>query len=197
MTSWSARTQAIPSGEKLEIFDGTSQLCCREFFVLLDSSMDFARWYSELLADRQSDAYFWEFPPITTETVDAGVEFVIIDSTLLTGLPPDPTPFQSQFSAQPGLDVISFPNLGGDAVLVVPAPIAPGDAYPHLAAFLRRAPESQKISLWRTAARVVNENLGTSPRWLSTAGLGVNWLHLRLDTRPKYYSFLPYTEAGG
>ena len=28
--------------------------------------------------------------------------------------------------------------------------------------------------------------------WLSTAGLGVYWLHLRLDTRPKYYSFQPY-----
>jgi hypothetical protein len=195
MTTWIARTQAIPSGEKLEVFDGTSQLSGRDFFTLLERSEDFALWYSELLANRESDAYFWEFPPLTTETIDAGVEFVIIDSTFLAGLPPDSTPFQSQFSAQPGLDVISFANLGGDAVLVVPAPIAPGDAYPHLAAFLRSAPESQKISLWRTAARVVNENLGWSPRWLSTAGLGVYWLHLRLDPRPKYYSFLPYTEA--
>ncbi len=27
---------------------------------------------------------------------------------------------------------------------------------------------------------------------VSTNGLGVAWLHVRLDTRPKYYTFQPY-----
>ncbi|MBX3248007.1 MAG: hypothetical protein KF901_12575 [Myxococcales bacterium] len=31
--------------------------------------------------------------------------------------------------------------------------------------------------------------------WLSTAGLGVDWLHVRLDARPKYYRHAPYKRA--
>ena len=34
--------------------------------------------------------------------------------------------------------------------------------------------------------------LGGKPVWLSTAGLGVGWLHVRLDDRPKYYRHAPY-----
>lgn len=30
------------------------------------------------------------------------------------------------------------------------------------------------------------------PIWLSTSGLGVYWLHVRLDTRPKYYNHDEY-----
>jgi hypothetical protein len=51
------------------------------------------------------------------------------------------------------------------------------------------------FAVWATAARLVRENLGDTPRWLSTAGLGVPWLHLRLDSYPKYYRYRPYTTA--
>ncbi len=35
----------------------------------------------------------------------------------------------------------------------------------------------------------------TNPVWLSTAGAGVSWLHVRLDDRPKYYGHGPYRTA--
>jgi hypothetical protein len=31
-----------------------------------------------------------------------------------------------------------------------------------------------------------------APVWLSTSGLGIYWLHFRLDTVPKYYTYAPY-----
>ncbi len=192
---WAAHTRTIPSGERTEIFEDSAQLSFKEFFVLLERSEDFALWYSELIASSAFEAFFWELPPLTTETIGHGAEFVVIESASLARIRSDPIPFQSHFSAQPGSGVIEFPNLGGDALLIVPAPIGSVDSYPHLAAFLRTAPRSQIISLWRVAARAVLENLGSAPRWLSTAGLGVSWLHLRLDTRPKYYNFLPYKET--
>ena len=37
--------------------------------------------------------------------------------------------------------------------------------------------------------------LGTAPVWLSTAGAGVSWLHVRLGDRPKYYGHAPYRQA--
>ncbi len=34
--------------------------------------------------------------------------------------------------------------------------------------------------------------LNSKPVWLSTAGAGVSWLHVRLDDKPKYYGHAPY-----
>jgi hypothetical protein len=36
------------------------------------------------------------------------------------------------------------------------------------------------------------ERIGEAPVWLSTAGMGVAWLHVRLDSRPTYYGHRPY-----
>jgi len=38
----------------------------------------------------------------------------------------------------------------------------------------------------------VELSLSETPLWASTSGAGVAWLHIRFDTRPKYYIHLPY-----
>jgi hypothetical protein len=65
-------------------------------------------------------------------------------------------------------------------------------AYPHLARFVRRAPAAQQIELWSHLARALETRLSPARLWVSTAGLGVDWLHVRLDSRPKYYRYAPY-----
>ncbi len=40
----------------------------------------------------------------------------------------------------------------------------------------------------------MEKRVSDKPVWLSTAGGGVPWLHVRLDNRPKYYSYRPYRE---
>lgn len=88
-----------------------------------------------------------------------------------------------------------FPNLRGDALLVVPSPRTGNDAYGHLAAFLRHAPHQQLDEFWPVVSTAVKSRLGDHPLWLSTAGGGVAWLHVRLDSRPKYYGYSPYKTA--
>ena len=88
--------------------------------------------------------------------------------------------------------VVTFPNLGADATLVVPCPIGERGCYWHLADFLRRGPVDQIDELWRCVAVAMNDRVGVRPVWLSTAGMGVAWLHIRLDDRPKYYGHAPY-----
>jgi hypothetical protein len=61
-----------------------------------------------------------------------------------------------------------------------------------LAAFIRRAPRTQVHDLWRVVGATMEGQLSAMPVWLSTAGMGVSWLHIRLDSRPKYYGFRPY-----
>ena len=58
------------------------------------------------------------------------------DSPALGRVRADSSPFDKIFAQLPG-EVMTAPNLSGDATLVIPRP--PGD-WPHLAAFVRTAP---------------------------------------------------------
>lgn len=137
-------------------------------------------------------AYRWETPAVTTETLDRPFEFVCVASP---GLTPhaDRAPFATHFTAaRAGADVVAFRNLGGDAVLVVPCPRSDDRVYAHLGSFMRDAAGAQHHALWREVGVQMGARVGDRPVWLSTAGAGVAWLHLRLDDRPKYYSHRAY-----
>ena len=93
-------------------------------------------------------------------------------------------------------------NLGGDALLVAPCPMGPEidlDRYSSLASFMRQAPQDQIKAFWLESAKAILEYIETKKPsqklWVSTSGLGVYWLHLRLDSYPKYYTFYPYKHS--
>jgi hypothetical protein len=150
----------------------------------------FRTFFAALLADPPYQAYFWETRPVTRGTAAQAFEFVLVDSPGLANMTREPGAFARHFV--PAQAVATFANLGGDALLVAPAPQAPPGAYAHLAAFARGAPASQQDALWRAVGDAVAGRLCAEPLWLSTSGLGVAWLHVRLDERPKYYTYAPY-----
>ncbi len=78
--------------------------------------------------------------------------------------------------------------------LVVPSPRA-APAATHLAAFVRSAAADVIDELWSAVALAVAHRRAAKPDpvWVSTAGLGVYWLHVRLDDRPKYYRYRAFT----
>jgi len=153
----------------------------------------FRVFFMSLLAEAPYSAYFWETPAVTAASVGRSFEFVLVDSPGLADVKPDPDAFRQYFdSAGSGAEIVEFANLGHDAYLIAPCPRAPLSAYPHLAAFIREAPDHQKHALWQAVGQALERRLDGRRLWLSTAGLGVYWLHLRLDSRPKYYSFQAY-----
>lgn len=152
---------------------------------------DFRSLFNLLLAEVPFTAFSWETPAVTTTTVSQPFEFVLLDSPGLARRP-DPKAFAAHFSEVDG-NIAVFPNLGADAIMVVPYPVAEPSAYGHLAAFVRLAPESQRQALWKAVGDAMGRRVEAKPVWLSTAGAGVSWLHVRLDDRPKYYGFKPYT----
>jgi hypothetical protein len=146
--------------------------------------------FNKALADSPFAALRWETPAVTAATMTQPSQCVVLDSPGLAR-PPEPDAFAEHFTGAAG-DVVSFTNLSRDAILVVPCPIAEPSAYGHLAAFVRLAPERQRHALWQLVGEVMARRVGSKPVWLSTAGAGVSWLHVRLDDRPKYYAHEPY-----
>lgn len=168
----------------------TSPVTFAEAIMLLRDDKTFRTFLSETLADVPFPAFRWETPGVTTKTASKPFEFVVSDSPELSRRP-DRKAFAEHF-ADAGVEAITFKNLGGDAILVVPTPQGELQAYGHLAPFLRSAPTSQQHELWRLVGEEMTNRLGDRPVWLSTAGAGVAWLHVRLDDRPKYYGYRPY-----
>ena len=187
---WTAQTETVGNARRYTLHDGRGAISFGRLFELFGSDKGFVGWYTELLAGSNFVACFWEHPPLTARGIDDAAEFVLIDAPMLAGLRGDPDAFRPHF--EDAADIAVFPNLGGDAELVVPAPTGPSQGYSHLLAYLRSAPAGQIESLWRTLAEAALSSLTERPLWISTSGLGVAWLHIRLDTRPKYYQHQPY-----
>lgn len=171
---------------------GAEALSYREVIDGWCDSAPFRAEFARLLTSCPFEAFFWETPPVKASTLNEPFEFVLVDAPPLLRLVPDWSPFSKHFGARGSEHVLTFPNLGGDAILVVPAPIGEEGAYAHLARFLRGAREEQVDAFWQSVGRAMRQRVSDAPTWLSTAGLGVSWLHLRLDSRPKYYRHQPY-----
>ena len=137
-------------------------------------------------------AFVWECPPITTATIYNVFECIFISSPSLAQMGTDPDAFAEHF--RPDCDVATFGNLGGDAILVAPCPEGTAD-FAHLGSFTATASPERQDALWKAVGDAVASRVGPKPLWLSTAGHGIAWLHVRLDSRPKYYRHVPYMSA--
>jgi hypothetical protein len=191
--SWIDKQISLERGSVIrhDLWSQDNAVSYDEVLRLWQHDTEFRSFFLTILRGSAFAAFRWETPPITTATLDRPFEFVLIDTPELDRRA-DPDAFAEHFRAGDGSQIAAFPNLGKDAVLIVPKPATAASEYAHLAAFLRSAPESQKHELWQTVGQEMLAAVGESPRWLSTAGLGVPWLHLRIDSRPKYYAFAGY-----
>lgn len=192
---WDTQIESLESGciHQVKILCDGEPVSYAEAIDRWQVDGDFRDFFIGLLAEAPYDAYLWETPPITRMTSTRTFECVLVESPELAQLSPDPAAFAQHFEAtEAETEVVSFWNLGGDARLVAPSPRASLAAYPHLAAFSRAAPAPQQHAFWSAVGANVADGLSDHPLWLSTSGLGVAWLHVRLDSRPKYYTFQPY-----
>ncbi len=159
------------------------------------SDLEFVDFYLSMFTGCGYASYAWETPAISTSLQNRDFEFVLHNAPELLA-PPDRVTFSDFFDVETAPDgVVTFPNLGGDALLIVPSPYRDPADYSHLAAFYRDAPIVQQRALWRALGTQAKELLSDRPLWLSVAGGGVSWLHIRIDTAPKYYRYGPYRLA--
>ena len=190
MTAYSCEIERLDRRtHRVQITGDGARLTFREVAAGWSAGGEMTGVFTGLIAQSPCEALFWEMPPLTSQRLDDGYECVLIDSPALARLPCSPAPFREHFGSG-GIAV--FDNLGADALLVAPAPEPEDAQYPHLAAFCRSAPPALSRLFWQRLGEVILERVAAVPTWVSTAGLGVGWLHARLDSRPKYYSHDPY-----
>lgn len=170
----------------------------REVIQWWASSEQFRSFFTQLLVNSRMRAFRWETPCVTSHTMDRDFEWVLLGCNPLER-PADPLAFKEHFSSS-SLEVIRFANLGRNAILVVPTPHSTNHSslpvnYAHLCGFLSTASHLQIQALWQTVAEAMLERISKKPVWLSTAGMGVAWLHVRLDDQPKYYGYDAYRNS--
>lgn len=161
MKMWSFRSEELPGNNGLH-FAVDLDARPAAFADVLGAWQDdteFRSLFNAELAGAPYTAFRWETPPVTDSTLSRPFEFVLLDSPGLARRP-DANAFAEHFEAASEEGIVVFPNLGGDAIMVVPSPLTFPDAYGHLAAFVREAPEGQADALWRSVGEAM------ARRWL-------------------------------
>jgi hypothetical protein len=195
MYSFEAKTSLSKKVIQYQLFEADRLLQFAEVIAKWKNEADFRAFYTKILAKSPFEGFYWEHPPLTKDNLQANYEFILYEGSRLSLLKPDTQSFAEYFDQVSAIEgVVSFMNIGKNALLIVPCPLSQAENYTHLGAFVRQAPEAQIDKLWQAMAQSLENQLNTSPIWLSTAGMGVHWLHIRLDSVPKYYHFQPYKQ---
>ncbi len=191
---WNTKETILRSNQisRFELFKNNQLLSRRNVIENWINDNDFRRYYNSILKTSNFESFFWENPPINQIELDKSYEFVLVKSTRLNQIKADLEPFREYFNTNQS--IVTFPNIRGDATLIVPTPQSHLTTYAHLAEFVRNAPEDQIDDFWKQVGVSYKNHIGLQQKWLSTSGLGVYWLHVRIDSSPKYYQFTTYRQ---
>lgn len=177
---------------KYKIRQNNTIITFQNAIELLKNDNEFILFFNELLRTSPCEAYFWEVKPVNINALQDEFEFVLVNSSTLLKIKADSSAFAKHFTGNKY--TTSFSNLGGDSKLIVPVGITEAENYSHIAKFVRNAPQEQIIAFWNLVGNEYSKAMSHDTKWLSTSGLGIHWLHVRIDSYPKYYNYQPYRE---
>src|SRR5262245_48694159 len=118
---WTSRSEELIAARGLRFFVDLDAKPATFADVLQgwQNNPTFRSMFNALLANAPFSAFRWETPPVAIATLTRPFEFVLLDSPGLARRP-DPEAFAEHFSESSQRDVVVFPNLGGDAIMIVP-----------------------------------------------------------------------------
>ena len=189
---WNASRERFDRVERVLIEREHMPVSVAEFYGALRQDVGARDVLLEALRRSPFDAFFWETPPVARATAGRPFEFVTIPAPGLARTAADPRAFDAPFADLAATTPAVFQNLSGDALLIAPRPVKNFACYNHIAAFVRHANPMKQHDLLIVLSQTVMDAISERSLWVSTCGLGVPWLHVRLDRWPKYYAHQPY-----
>lgn len=181
-------------------------------FIELLSKDDFSEKFSQSIARSGFESLRFETPVLCKKTIHKPFQFALVNSPALARRTANPSMFMEKFLERKNATVEasvnrvqSFWNLSNRSRLISPVPSnltnernQKQEDFGHLAGFLRNATIDRTRNLWKLVGKeLLVLELSNNQYWLSTAGGGVPWLHVRIDPEPKYYQFHPYKSKNG
>lgn len=138
------------------------------------------------------EAYFLECPKMNAKTLNDGFEFIIYNA-------------KNKFkNKKANFDYFSFysddylsmciKSHNGN-IMIIPNHMkgTPCENYLNISNFLRNSLDEQIIDLFYLLSDNIKKEINSGNTiWVSTHGLGIPWLHIRIDYFPKYYCYKKY-----
>lgn len=170
-----------------------------EFVYLLIYSYAFRETLITALRNIHFPAFFWEFNPVSPASSEhLQVQFAVIHCKALENVEVESSSFKEHIrqAKERGMSTAVFSNFAGDSELIIPVANTGGEFLSHIASFINHAPDEIihefLIKVGERIEQKLSNKMEKSPLWLSTSGLGVYYLHMRIDPRPKYYNYEPF-----
>lgn len=185
---------SVENGFKCQFMTASGNLLT--FGQVLEMMQDFPLRFNALLRKSvkktKFDAVFWECKPITKSTISKPFECVFLNAERnFTGKTKNHLTFREVCGNKV---VCATPNRGGNGstMLVIPE-CRPEHDFGHLANFVKSMEPDIQAPFWTLVAEQVRTKLDDKKKvFISTSGLAVNWLHVRIEIVPKYYNFACY-----
>ncbi len=175
----------------------TFDLTFREFFEGLILDQNLREHIINIFKNFQHNYAFWEFPPVDKITMLAVAEFVLVPTTHFGNA--DSSSFKEHLKKNLDGQIVVFPNLSGDTLLITvnSFPNTKNKSFSDILSFMKskEVDNNYKHNLLIKIGEEIIKNIQNDKKlFLSTHGHGVPWLHIRLCTKAKYYSYRPYAE---
>ena len=135
-----------------------TEVSYRQFLNKIQDEESFRREFINVLKNSRFKTYFFETPKVTKQSLDDKFEFILSAADGLKNVNADKDTFQDYFLKCKDSPVITFPNLGNNAVLVVPCPLEGGsklEQYSSIGPFMRNIDLKQVNQFWIEAARTM------------------------------------------
>lgn len=171
---------------RFNILKNDTLISFQEVFELWESNSDFIEFYVQSIKEFDFKAFFWEHPGLTMQTIVRPYECILQKSENFDSRIINERAFKDYLHTSNYVE--DFLNLGKNARLVIPTKQSNAEVYKHLGSFIFHAESLQIQALFNRIGTVVQQEIEKQAMiWLNTAGMGVIWLHVRMDTKPKYY----------
>jgi len=161
-------------------------------FISLTEEKDwkFCKTLKKAILSTKFPTLFLNCPPLTSINLGEVFEMALMDAKNLSAIKTDAHTFAEYFKKEKDL-AVSFHNLGGDALMVCPTPLKDHniEIYSSLEPFIRCSPMKQQVEFWGKVGSGLNLLKAKRTVWLNTAGGKVHYIHMRMDSRPKYYHY--------